>query len=107
MALITISAIIKALLLKVKLAAVGGRAKVFECLHRARRTALRARARVVPGTDEISCENSESFGTTLSAGGVSGFRAKKSALEKADCLVLLEAMSASLPVITTSWLGVP
>jgi glycosyltransferase involved in cell wall biosynthesis len=45
---------------------------------------------------------------------------KKSALEEADCLVfptfyegetqglvLLEAMSAGLPVITTSWRGVP
>jgi len=45
---------------------------------------------------------------------------KKSALERADCLVfptfyegetqglvLLEAMSAGLPVITTSWRGVP
>jgi glycosyltransferase involved in cell wall biosynthesis len=52
--------------------------------------------------------------------GFPGSGQKKSALERADCLVfptfyeneaqplvLLEAMSAGLPVITTSWRGVP
>lgn len=58
-------------------------------------------------------------GACVELAGFLGAEQKKSALEEADCLVfptfyegetqglvLLEAMSAGLPVITTSWRGV-
>ena len=58
-------------------------------------------------------------GACVEVAGFLGAEQKKSALEEADCLVfptfyegetqglvLLEAMSAGLPVITTSWRGV-
>ncbi len=85
------------------------------------RTRGDALSRVTPAQSGIVSEEqrSEGGGAMIELVGFLDSGQKKSALERADCLVfptfyeneaqplvLLEAMSAGLPVITTSWRGV-
>lgn len=76
-------------------------------------------ARVERAASEVNAE-SGAEGPAVALVGFLDTEQKKSALEEADCLVfptfyeneaqplvLFEAMSAGLPVITTSWRGVP
>jgi len=73
----------------------------------------------VSGVAGVRAQRSEGSGAMIELVGFLDSGQKKSALERADCLVfptfyegetqglvLLEAMSAGLPVITTSWRGV-
>lgn len=77
------------------------------------------KARVLAAIDRANTVAGEK-GPCVSLAGFLDSRQKKSALEEADCLVfptfyeteaqplvLLEAMSAGVPVITTLWRGVP